>query len=238
LGFSGGGTNVLKPHTHDGSISQDGGSLNMDNVTQASLTAGDTVYSDGSHLQRLAIGTPGQSMTVSGSNIPSWTSASGAASELIGTATASGSTSFIEVTFTAISEGDIAYIFGVFSGESSGGQGSELVVNGVTSNYNQQGIVVTGGAATYPRIIGETHFDLDNSNLGQDETAYFNLKINPYDDQLSAVMWTVGDNPGLAYNCGKNTGTWTEYNAVRVRTADGANIPANTVLEVWKMNNS
>ena len=46
MGFSGGGSNVLKSHTHDGTIVQDGGSLNMDNVTQAALTAGDIVTAD------------------------------------------------------------------------------------------------------------------------------------------------------------------------------------------------
>ena len=41
MGFSGGGSNILKAHTHDGTIVQDGGALNMDNVTQAGLQAGD-----------------------------------------------------------------------------------------------------------------------------------------------------------------------------------------------------
>jgi len=80
MGFSGGGSNVLKPHTHDGTVVQDGGSLNMDNVTQASLTAGDIVYSDGSHLQRLAIGTPAQQIQVNeGATAPEYfTPAAGA----------------------------------------------------------------------------------------------------------------------------------------------------------------
>jgi len=77
MGFSGGGSNVLKPHTHDGTISQDGGALDMDGVTQGSLTAGDLVYSDGSNLQRLAIGGSGQSLTSSGT-APQW-SVTGAA---------------------------------------------------------------------------------------------------------------------------------------------------------------
>jgi hypothetical protein len=71
MGFSGGGSNVLKPHTHDGTVSQDGGPLNMDNVTQASLTAGDIVYSDGVHLQRLPVGADTTVLSVSGST-PSW----------------------------------------------------------------------------------------------------------------------------------------------------------------------
>ena len=47
MGFSGGGSNVLKPHTHNGLVSQDGGALDLDNVTQTQLTSGDIVYSDG-----------------------------------------------------------------------------------------------------------------------------------------------------------------------------------------------
>lgn len=70
MGFSGGGSNVLKPHKHS-SAAQDGSPLNMDNVTEASLTAGDIVYSDGSALQRLAIGSTTDSLVVS-AGIPSW----------------------------------------------------------------------------------------------------------------------------------------------------------------------
>ena len=64
MGFSGGGSNVLLPHTHDGTIAQDGGPLDFDNVTQADLTAGDVIFSNGVHLQRLAIGTPAQQIQV------------------------------------------------------------------------------------------------------------------------------------------------------------------------------
>ena len=91
MGFSGGGSNILKSHTHDGTIAQDGGALNMDGVTQGSLTAGDIVYSDGSNLQRLAIGGSGQALTSSGS-APQWSAASSAVMSLIGSASASGDT--------------------------------------------------------------------------------------------------------------------------------------------------
>ena len=73
MGFSGGGSNTLKPHKHS-SAAQDGSPLNMDNVTEASLTAGDIVYSDGSALQRLAIGADTTVLAVSGST-PSWSAA-------------------------------------------------------------------------------------------------------------------------------------------------------------------
>lgn len=72
MGFSGGGSNVLLPHTHDGTVSQDGGPLNFANITQAQLNSGDTTYSDGSHLQQLAVGNPNDVLTVSGANLPAW----------------------------------------------------------------------------------------------------------------------------------------------------------------------
>jgi hypothetical protein len=80
MGFSGGGSNVLKPHTHDGSIAQDGGALNMDGITQGSLTAGDVVFSDGSNLQRLAIGSASDQLRVNVSaSAPEWFTPAGAA---------------------------------------------------------------------------------------------------------------------------------------------------------------
>ena len=70
MGFSGGGSNVLKPHKHSSAV-QDGSPLDMNNVTEATLNAGDIVYSDGAALQRLAIGSTTDSLVVSG-GIPSW----------------------------------------------------------------------------------------------------------------------------------------------------------------------
>jgi len=63
MGFSGGGSNVLKPHKHSSAV-QDGSPLNMNNVTEATLSAGDVIFSDGAALQRLAIGTPAQQIKV------------------------------------------------------------------------------------------------------------------------------------------------------------------------------
>jgi len=73
MGFSGGGSNVLKPHKHS-SAAEDGSPLNMNNVTEATLNAGDIVYSDGSALQSLAIGADTTILAVSGST-PSWSAA-------------------------------------------------------------------------------------------------------------------------------------------------------------------
>jgi len=80
MGFSGGGSNVLKNHKHDATVVQDGGSLDADNVTSADLTQGDVIFSDGTHLQRLAIGTPAQQIQVNaGATAPEYFTPAGAA---------------------------------------------------------------------------------------------------------------------------------------------------------------
>ena len=72
MGFSGGGSNTLKPHKHSSAV-QDGSPLNMVNVTEGSLNAGDIVYSDGNALQRLAVGLAGQQLKVNaGATAPEW----------------------------------------------------------------------------------------------------------------------------------------------------------------------
>jgi len=52
MGFSGGGSNVLLPHTHDGTVAQDGGPLDFNNITQQVkfFTRMEFTYSS-SHIQ-------------------------------------------------------------------------------------------------------------------------------------------------------------------------------------------
>ena len=79
MGFSGGGSNVLSPHTHDGTVTQDGGPLNFNNVTQSQSASGEIFFSDGVHIQQLPIGAPNDQIRVSGANLPEYfTPAAGA----------------------------------------------------------------------------------------------------------------------------------------------------------------
>ena len=82
MGFSGGGSNVLLPHTHDGRVSQDGGPLNFSNITQSQSAAGEVFYSDGTALQQLAYPAvpAGETLTAAAlSTAPSWVAAAAAA---------------------------------------------------------------------------------------------------------------------------------------------------------------
>jgi len=70
MGFGGGGSNVTRAHTHDSTVVQDGGALAA-NVTQFGLTNGSILYSDGSNIQELGIGSSSEVLAVSGGT-PAW----------------------------------------------------------------------------------------------------------------------------------------------------------------------
>jgi len=75
MGFSGSGSNILTPHTHDSTVVQDGGSLDMTGVTQSGMANGSITYSNTAHLRELSIGTPTHVLTVSAGNLPVWSAA-------------------------------------------------------------------------------------------------------------------------------------------------------------------
>jgi hypothetical protein len=152
MGFSGGGSNILKSHTHDGTIVQDGGSLNMDNVTQGALTAGDIVYSDGSHLQRLAIGAVNTTLSSTGA-VPQWAGAAGASAELVGTTRITTPASHMTVTFASISGSDISNLDVYWTGLATAGSpyaAEKITINGLTGNvYKTQWLEQRSGAGSF-----------------------------------------------------------------------------------------
>jgi len=115
MGFSGGGSNITKPHTHDSTIVQDGGSL-APNVTQFGLTAGSILYSDGSNIQELAVGSASDALVVNGgATAPEWAAAGGSIwTQLAHTTslTTVGSYNVLKATFSA-TIGDYSEIVGI-----------------------------------------------------------------------------------------------------------------------------
>ena len=76
MGFGGGGGGALPNHEHT-NIALDGGPLDFNNTTIASLLAGSITYSDGAALQELTIGGAGDALQVS-AGVPAWVTASAA----------------------------------------------------------------------------------------------------------------------------------------------------------------
>ncbi len=71
MGFGGGNTGSLPDHDHDPLVSNDGGTLNA-NATSFNLSSGSILYSDGSNIQELAVGSASDELRVSGASIPEW----------------------------------------------------------------------------------------------------------------------------------------------------------------------
>jgi len=136
MGFSGGGSNILKPHTHDSTILQDGGNLNFQNVTQSNMSAGSTTYSDGSHLQELGIGGAGQQLvTNAGATAPEWaTTAQVGSYQLIETYKAPAAASTYTFSFAALTPDDISALVLVYSMAATGALNLGVVVENIANN--------------------------------------------------------------------------------------------------------
>ena len=91
MAFSGGGSNILKNHTHDSTIIEDGGNLNMQGVTQGNMSNGSITFSDGVHLQERSIGAASDVLTVAG-GVPTWAAAAAGGATCADSLTISGQT--------------------------------------------------------------------------------------------------------------------------------------------------
>jgi hypothetical protein len=159
MGFSGGGSNILKSHRHDGLVVQDGGSLDFNNITQSNSSAGEVFYSDGTHLQQLAYpGVPnGEIITAAAASVsPSWaTPAAGAAGSmtLIDYTQVGATTTTIDTTFTNIPGDEMSELYVVCAG-SNGGNSIDVQVRDESgtlltgSFYSNAGFHITGGVQT------------------------------------------------------------------------------------------
>jgi hypothetical protein len=185
MGFSGGGSNVLKPHTHDGTVVQDGGSLDFNNITQSNSSAGEIFYSDGVHLQQLAYpGVPaGETLTAAAASTePSWAAGGGAGSwELLGSDTAAAAAASLSVSGMTVK--DILCV--VLRTESTSHPAMPMIrINGISTgtymlramentalmtNNNQTGFQLSGNHSN--RCVGFTlYFVQPDSNLASTGT--------------------------------------------------------------------
>ena len=216
MGFSGGGSNVLKPHKHSNAV-QDGSPLNMNNVTEASLTAGDIVYSDGNALQRLAIGSPAQQIKVNaGATAPEYFTAAVAASnyEFLGASSVTAGTS-VNVTFAEVQPPD--YCLGIFEGTVTAGQGNDVDISGDTSsNYSQLGSYQIGTSETLLSTLNQVRWSGCLSSIaGSGFTVRIELHTNAQTSETHAFLDGFSDMQGMSSIRGKNTTASTGVTAIR-----------------------
>ena len=245
MGFSGGGSNVLLPHTHDGTVAQDGGPLDFDNVTQGDLTAGDVIFSDGVHLQRLAIGTPAQQIKVNaGATAPEYftPAAGGAAYELVGEATLGAPATSLTYTISPpINCADIAFLKIVAIGEWSPSQNVFLQFNGFNSgsSYHIRGMSATG--VLTDRTNNDKGMDLVNNNLSSSGTSPFfatcEMQGNPVTQSVEFNCQSSADG-GMSVIGGTYDGSLvTDFSEIRLDTST-VNMATGTRLIVFKVSST
>lgn len=188
MGFNGGGGGALPAHEHT-NIVNDGGPLDFNNTTIASMAAGDMTYSDGVALQPLNIGGAGEYLQVSG-GVPSWQAFSGGAWTVLDSVNQTTSTTELSINFTAM---DIMKIFWScsldvgasddwtvmrFNGDSGNNYmekysfGAPPALAGNYSQKNQPQFILMNSQDYSPMRYGEmTIFSADNS--GEEGTGYF-----------------------------------------------------------------
>ena len=252
MGFSGGGSNILKPHTHDGSIAQDGGALNMDGITQGSLTAGDVVYSDGSNLQRLPIGAASDELRVNaGATAPEWYTPAGGSSPyvLVDSTTLGAAASEINTSFSSISCDDISELMCVFVGGLTSSSYVQMQINGITSNYYTFGVHSNNGIS--PNIVintgstsawtlcsnnagggtagGTSTFHIRGGTSTADPTSSSNASYSGYgSDMPPNACWFLG---------GSQNSTVNSFDRVRV-FANSGNLTTGSKLTIYRINST
>lgn len=247
MGFSGGGSNVLLPHQHDGTVSQDGGPLNFNNITQSQSAAGEVFFSDGVHLQQLAYpGVPsGEILTAAAaSTAPSWGAGGGAASMQFVTSSVLGvDANAMEFAISpAVQQADIAYLVIVLNSDvNAAGLGNHtyLQVNSLGSLYDFQGSFIQGGVQFMQNQTNQTEWRMHHVNHGGERGAICYLWCNTVTEHINGLMQSVSEDTLQLNSLWNDTAAQTEFNRIKIFMSDPAALMlAGTRVDVFKVVNT
>jgi hypothetical protein len=254
MGFSGGGSNVTKAHTHSSSIVQDGGALAFNNITQAGMAEGDITYSDGTALQILGLGSATDTLTVNaGATAPEWAAGGGGGGsmEFIERFTASASSTFTCTLATPVS--DFVSIQCIFRGQynpppttSAGGLELQIATDNTApitnSGYSWAGNTLISDLDS--QTDGGT--DTDNFLIGPSTTSWgatgnitFDIQLNPLYTDFIACTWQQTGIRGSLQSWGSggtyDSGAVGSIVGFYFTNSGGNNISANSTLDVYKL---
>jgi len=230
MGFSGGGSNVTKAHTHDSNIVQDGGSLAA-NVTQFGLTTGSILYSDGSNIQELGVGSAGDSLIVNGAGTaPEWGTVGGAGSMVFLTkTTASGSSPTLDSgALTAYEE----YFFTLTAGDAGSGNNYQMRFNSVAVNYNWR-YSSNGGADSTD--TGADSIRCGGSGDNENFTYGYISSSSSVENQMIGHATTKDAGataPSRSEAVGGDQDTTNPVSSIQIRM-EGSNIISGAILTVY-----
>ena len=201
---------VAHKHSATGG-SSDGGKLAVGGLggdTSFDLSNGSIMYSNGTSLQELAIGSASDTLTVSG-GVPAWAAGAAPLEKIYSTTLTSDQNAFT-ASFTAVNQTDIACLYGVLNAESTVNEDSDISINGIggygsgNTTYTSQGFFVQSGAIGYQNTTGDEKWRVINEAAGGKYQTQFWISCNAVADQIQSTWLTTGDE-GLSYVSGFNT---------------------------------
>lgn len=250
MGFGGGNTGSLPDHDHDPAVSNDGGTLNA-NATSFNLSSGSILYSDGSNIQELAVGSASDELRVSSGSVPEWYTPAGGSSPyvLVDSTTLGAAASEINTSFTSISCDDISELMCVFVGGLTSSSYVQMQINGITSNYYTFGVHSNNGIS--PNIVintgstsawtlcsnnagggvagGTSTFHIRGGTSTADPTSSSNASYSGYgSDMPPNACWFLG---------GSQNSTVNSFDRVRV-FANSGNLTTGSKLTIYRINSS
>jgi len=194
MGFSGGGGGVLTNHTHDGAITNNGGSLAA-NATQFGLTDQSILVSDGTNIQELVAGSESDSLSISGGNV-AWAAAGGGTYQFHEAFTqASDSSTFAITLSSAITYTDVSEIIIFLQAQKLIGDANaslSFIYNDLVSNYDNESRKQSGPTVTSEYQAGGSALIYNTTTSGINENNVFNAVIrftpNPFIDAASRSL--------------------------------------------------
>jgi hypothetical protein len=252
MGFSGGGSNVTKAHTHDSTIVQDGGSLAA-NVTQFGLSAGSVLYGDGSNIQELLVGSASDTLTVNaGATAPEWAAAAGGGGNytLAESFTLGGSASTFTCTLASpITVSGISEMVAVFSGTYTDVSSAGLELQIRTNNSTP--ITAAGYSWGYLNLMdgtSTTGVDVDHFLPGPSTTAagsncsiIMHIMVNATLTHRVNCLWNMAGTNVICTTGGGFTyensalGGITSLDGIVLTNSAGNNIEVDSTVDIYQV---
>ena len=248
MGFSGGGSNILKSHSHDGTVVQDGGPLNFNNITQSQSAAGEVFFSDGAHLQQLAYpGVPaGETLTaVAASSAPSWVAGAAVTPvyELIASTTLVAPATNITLTGFSVSGADVAqFVLITQGGLAAAAEELGVQINGYTAaNYDMERLNIKGGVVSASTHNSEAYWKPFGEGVTSGDRFFGRMfiQVDTTSTTPNVTMQSDFSNSGchMLYSGVINTLTATTLTEVKLYTVGvSGNIKTGSSASLFKIN--
>jgi hypothetical protein len=201
---------VAHKHSATGG-SSDGGKLAVGGLgsdTSFDLSNGSIMYSNGTSLQELAIGSASDTLTVSG-GVPTWATGGGTSYEKIASTTLSSDVNNFNVSWSAVSQSTISQILVVLNSKCTAQESPDITVNGIsTSTYESDGAYWTGGAMGQSSYSGEAYWRIIRGEINSNGELYSNIYLvcNPVSETISCWAF-ASSNHGMSMSAGYNSTT-------------------------------